>query len=395
MTVRNRQRALTLVELAVTTAALGVVLVSAMHVMNVSRRSAERVYNELAPQIQAMRVAEQMRQELATSISISAAASTGITFMVPDRDSDGSDETIDYAYAANRLTRSYNGASAVTVLDNLPEFSLSYRARIEVQTSESEQEVTAPDNTDLAAWDGYPNGTGTTCLDASLSQTTHGAIHVELRSLPATTVSYDITKVKLRLRKQGLLSTGTLTIRVETPASASRGWPSGTVLDAATLDIGLLDTAYGWRDVFFSNLVNLPPETSSLSFRLIGGTSANMRMESCSPNSAPGPDDGTQYYWSTNSGSSWSPDPPDYQPDARIYVYGRYRATTRVQQDVGVSRITGAQVTLRTTGADRPVIRFASLVNEPAFDLGAPPDDDEGWLVGVIRTVGGALGGLL
>ena len=89
MPQRGKPNGLTMAELAVTSAVMGVVLVSAMHAVNVSRQSTEGVYEELAPQFEALRAAAQMRDELITATAIVAADATSIQFAVPDEPDQG------------------------------------------------------------------------------------------------------------------------------------------------------------------------------------------------------------------------------------------------------------------------------------------------------------------
>lgn len=86
--------------------------------------STDAVQTSLAAEVQA-----DMMVDLNQATEIAARSADSITFSVPDRNNDGSDESITYAWAglpAAELHYSLNGSLPVTVLNDVQGFQLSY-----------------------------------------------------------------------------------------------------------------------------------------------------------------------------------------------------------------------------------------------------------------------------
>lgn len=89
-----------------------------------------------------------MRTELSEAVEVTAQTADTLTVIVPDRNADGSNETITYEYddtsSPYKLTRSVNGASAKTLLTNLSSWSFSGLSR--TVSAETTTAVLTPTN---------------------------------------------------------------------------------------------------------------------------------------------------------------------------------------------------------------------------------------------------------
>jgi hypothetical protein len=374
---KGSHRGLSLLEVVISTALLGVVLVSSAHVINVSSRSAESVHERIAPQIDALHIASQMRDELATSTAVTWAGGSSISFAVPDRDNDSLEETVSYHLDSGQLIRTYNG-SAAPMMDAVDDLRFEYRLRIsdedvtETVTDQSAEIV-------LASHDGY-SGQDYYYAYLELAPSQQWAHQFEVTGLPQAAVSFDITRISIRGWKDYFGAHGALFVSMERPISASKGWPDGNVLDQATMDISAMSTSPGWHHLEFSNLDEIPVTDNAFTVRILADDIADydVKVVASFVDDPPGPDDGQQVYWTYNGGSSWTPSSVNHNGDLRYYLYGHYNTLLPVTTTVRVTRIIGVQVSLTPQAADVPARRFAQLANEPACDMGLAEVDLSG-----------------
>ncbi|GAB5407270.1 MAG: hypothetical protein Aurels2KO_55010 [Aureliella sp.] len=75
---------------------------------------------------------DEILTDMQFATSFTERTTTSVEFRVPDRDGDGSKETIRYAWsgtAGDPLTKAYNGSAPVSVLDNVADLNLGYVTR--------------------------------------------------------------------------------------------------------------------------------------------------------------------------------------------------------------------------------------------------------------------------
>ena len=90
------------------------------------------VDDQSGPAAQTMTAAgalEEINADLSLALRFTERTPGAVTFVVPDRNGDGADETLRYAWSGPpeyQLTRQYNGGPAVVVAEDAQHFNLAY-----------------------------------------------------------------------------------------------------------------------------------------------------------------------------------------------------------------------------------------------------------------------------
>jgi prepilin-type N-terminal cleavage/methylation domain-containing protein len=124
-----RCRGFTLVEMVVTVAVMSVIMLGVGSAMIIAGHAVPDAGNPAAASIAAAQVADQITTELQYATAINSYTANVIEFRVADRDGNDVPETIRYAWSGtpgDPLTRQYNSAAPVTMLDDVHEFTLAY-----------------------------------------------------------------------------------------------------------------------------------------------------------------------------------------------------------------------------------------------------------------------------
>ena len=195
-------------------------------------------------------VLEQLVTELQYAVTVTSRSATMIEFTVADRDANGLDETIRYEWSGtggSPLTRKYNAQTAVPVLDDVREFALTYDlaplSSQGAEGNESAEMILANCNITIGK-DDYPIG----------SQEWHGQYFRP--TLPADTVTWKVTRVRLRARKDGT-AVGESRIQLQQPTAGKL--PSGTVIEETVLPESSLPGGYHDHDFVFGLAGGLAP----------------------------------------------------------------------------------------------------------------------------------------
>ncbi len=249
---RTAQRtAFTLLELvtslAVTTILMGG-LTSAMllatQAMPDDRRPAEAT-------VAASETADRIVAELAYALSFSERSANAIAFTVADRNGDGDPESIRYAWSAapgDPLTYEYNGSSAVNLLANVREFSLTYD--VEVVTGQNPGPTNVSAEQELM---GY----------FSTSDLAEAHVHYDDRwwsqyfkpALPADALSWTVTRVRVLAREDSEKYLTRVGLRRPLPDHT----PSNITVDETILWPASLSNEYQWVILSFDNAEDLSP----------------------------------------------------------------------------------------------------------------------------------------
>lgn len=193
--------------------------------------------------------ADEITADLRMALAITEQTPTAITFTVPDRNGDGSPETIRYAWsgAGMPLTRQVNGAPlpAAPIAQNVQVFDLQYLARTAgppPPAEGSEAVLVCYDNVLATKEFGIKN--------------TSWVCQYFKPVLPANAVSWKVTRVRVQLRR----ATGSGSpYSVEFTSVDANQKPMGLPLEAVVLDTGNIPTAATWIEVPFKNLSGLDP----------------------------------------------------------------------------------------------------------------------------------------
>src|SRR5438045_291624 len=125
---RPVRRAMTLVELVMSTAITSIILLACTSVVTIATRSMNNGARTAAVQgVSGRTAADQMADDLKLALSFTEQTATAVTFTVPDRNGDGQPETIRYAWAGAGapLTRQYNGGTIVNIVPSAQNLGFS------------------------------------------------------------------------------------------------------------------------------------------------------------------------------------------------------------------------------------------------------------------------------
>jgi hypothetical protein len=274
---------------------------------------------------------DRLAGDLTYATSIFTASPTELTFMVEDRNGDGSSEMIRYYWSGTPggpLVRQVNGGAEATLLDGVQEFRLNYLRRSELLPSSYAE--------------------GDEVLLASYDATTYlGSVFVDRKtwcgeyfrpSLPSQITGWRVTRVRFRGRTAG---PATEEIKVQLRPAVGV-LPADSVLAEASVLESTLSSSFQWKEVTFGEMVNLPPGTGlCLVIKgLVDPDACEVRMRPRWAYSS-----NCRYVYSTDSGDHWKS--PDSQ-QMLFYVYGKVSTPNPIQYRY---LLTGVQATLRT-GSD-------------------------------------------
>jgi prepilin-type N-terminal cleavage/methylation domain-containing protein len=243
--------------------------------------------------------------ELSCALTVTEMSPTAVTFTVPDRNGDGTAETIRYAWsgiAGDPLTRQYNGGAVGTVAPAVQSLQLQYDKTSQAYYTTSEGPETLVysfTNTLLAQ-------------DVTLSSTSYPGQYI-VPSWPSGTLSWRISRVKLRAHDNSSPDgKAALQLRTATPG----GLPTNRILDSATIIEDDLDSNPTWVEYAFSNHSGLSPNNGyclAIQYTSGSGDCGAVQKNTLSLLSA------AKYIRSTTGGASWTSSGLD---NLLIYVYG-------------------------------------------------------------------------
>jgi Tfp pilus assembly protein PilV len=125
----GRLGAFTLVEAMISMVVVAIILGAVSSLMLLTTRQVNATTGGSANLSKAALLSEQIAAELSVAKSVTERTAAAITLTVPDRNSDGQDETIRYAWSGvpgDPLTRKYNNGTPANVAENVCSFNLDY-----------------------------------------------------------------------------------------------------------------------------------------------------------------------------------------------------------------------------------------------------------------------------
>jgi hypothetical protein len=253
-----------------------------------------------------------MNAELSVATSISSSTPASIAFVVPDRNGDGSPESIVYTWSGpgNPMQRSYNGGRAATFLNAVQSCRVDVAQRPAARPVESSEQILAS----------FTSPTGGTSTHISVDASNFAAQYVR-PVLPAGATAWKITKIALSL-SQNSGNSKVFNISVTTASGSLR--PTSTVLGTFTMTSGASPGSSQMVTGAIGPITGLAP-TQGVCILVQGsaGGTTNVWFNSGGTNQP----FNTHYMSSTNSGSTWSA--PNDADDMLFAVYGTY--TTMVE----------------------------------------------------------------
>jgi prepilin-type N-terminal cleavage/methylation domain-containing protein len=128
----NSRTAFSLVEMMAAMTVLSILAVGIGTTMVIASRAVDDGSAVNAQIPEARNIGDVIIADLNDALTITERTTKSITFTVPDRDEDGDDETIRYAWDGKQggnLTRAYNGGTAIVIADDVQRFDLAYLIR--------------------------------------------------------------------------------------------------------------------------------------------------------------------------------------------------------------------------------------------------------------------------
>lgn len=129
---RRTRSAFTLVELIVASVSASVLVAGLGSSIYIASRAFDDSDSITVRNLDASFAADEILTNLQFATSFSERSTTAVEFQVPDRDGDGSYETIRYAWSGSDgdpLTKSFNGSTPEVILDGVADLNLEYFTR--------------------------------------------------------------------------------------------------------------------------------------------------------------------------------------------------------------------------------------------------------------------------
>lgn len=120
----------TLIELVIAMGVAGTLLVGMASATLITLRASDTSGSPLMSVLDAEAALNMMTADLQYALTISESQPTAISVTVPDRDNNGSPETIRYSWSGivgQHLTRAYNGGAAKNIARGVHEFRIGYQ----------------------------------------------------------------------------------------------------------------------------------------------------------------------------------------------------------------------------------------------------------------------------
>jgi hypothetical protein len=357
------RRGLSLVEVAVSVAAASVLVLAIGSVILVSSKALPDSTSVTRTALSAGAITDQMNDEVRYAIAVTEMSPASITFIVPDRDGDGSADSVRYAWSGGKLTRQVNGGAIVSVADNVKDFQLEYTKR-KVTESKSTTSTVSSGEVLLATFSGWTSIVATTNQMLVTGSTWIAeAFTIDQVAIPPDATAVKISRVSLLVSKPS--SGGAdVTVEIHKPQTAGSTLPDATVVGSpAIIPLASLTTSAAWLDATFSDVVFPGPVTDLVLLAKGSGTTGG-KLQYLTALLAPL--DNKTMQWTSNSGSSWLPASGLNTNDLMFNVYGSYEKTTTATASTDTYYLTNVGVSIQV--GDQPSSRIqmsARVLNEP------------------------------
>ncbi len=249
-TTRQPAGAYTLVEMVAALAIVSILMLGVGSAMLVASRAVDPDTRPRATHAAAEAAARVVR-ELEFATAFAERTATAVTFTVADRNGDGSDETIRYAWssaAGDPLTRTFNAGTAVAILEDVRECDFTYDLKAVTDEPDAERNESAEA---LLA----KHTTPSEARSFAVKENKWAGQYVE-PSLPGDAVSWRVTRVLIKARRHGPAS-GIAGVQLRLPNASNL--PSRTVVEEVPMHEDRLTDGYLWQELTFSHAGGLSP----------------------------------------------------------------------------------------------------------------------------------------
>ena len=349
---RSCRPGLTLIEMTVSVAVVSILMVSMSSAILLAGKALPDASSSSLTAVAATGIADNIATELLTAVSVTQNSPTMIEFTV---DRSGASHTIRYEWSGtpgDPLTRRYDSAPAVNILEDVQGFTLTYQTKD--GTSTSTGEVTS-DEIILASFNGWP---GTTAQEQNSGLDSAGwAGQFFSADMPDGARKLQVTRVLLKMR-QGARGAGvTFTVGIHGATGGGNPEPQAAPIGTVVTKPGsYLPASYEWREFLFSDVtINNPNKEYVI---VVKGSSVGnppftdgdvLRLYA-----AQAPENGSQAVWTLDAGGSWEPRTNfQHRYDHPFYVYGAYTTEgtsstpSTLLELVGVELLAGSAPTIR------------------------------------------------
>jgi hypothetical protein len=287
---------------------------------------------------------DRLALDISYAKTVSLTGSTKIAIVVADRDGDAADDTITYSWsgvASAPLQRQFNSGTAEDILKGVSAFSLSLQTEV-VAGADSLVEGSEK------LLGSYSSASNTTKYTVDPSAWVSQEIPV---SLPAGTVDYRTTRVRMNLSASGA-ATGSSSIELR---SLRAGAPTTRVLASASLDESTLPGGAGWVSIAAPSVRYLEPNESI--GLLARATSASASVDVYYVNSGAPAGAGTMET-SGNAGGTWT------AAAGKAVMYELWGVCRTSGGGTSITRATSARVTVQA-GSNAASELSLVLANRP------------------------------
>lgn len=250
-TVVSSRRALTLIEMLVSLAILGVILGAVGSVMVLSAKALPSGSEPTAVSSSARDSLRGLVAEAELATSFTTATARVMVFTLADRDANGSAETVRYEWsgtAGDPLTRVYNSGRTDTVIPGVQSLTFTY----ETEADTVDAGTTSATSPEVCF---FTNTTGTTGESSFDLNTWVGQIFTPL--LPTNATAWKLTRFRYSIAADGTKS-GTTQIQIR-PVSTSTYQPSAVNhLSTTKLESAIPGSSYLWYSVDASSVPQQP-----------------------------------------------------------------------------------------------------------------------------------------
>ena len=330
---------------------MSIILLACQSAIMMAARSIPNGRSSESATITASRGTDLIAADLAYATSIQTMTATEVKFTVPDRNGDGQPETIDYSWTGNPgdpLMRQFNSSTAIAVVENVQEFSLTYDKKSVVAPTTYAQSA----ETLLGSFD-------TSLLTADYNvQASNGIAQCLRPSLPSNAVSWQPTRVRFKAKSVGP-TTGVVTVSIR-PINMGQTLPSANMLASATMAESILTSSYQWIE--WSGLPSFSiPARQQRAALVIKYTSGDPNACAVQYQSLLALSSNSNMATTSNSGTTWSI-PATQQMN--YYVWGKYTTPNPTSYNYYLASV---RCVLRRGGDSTSRLATSiRVINEPA-----------------------------
>ena len=346
---RRMRPALTIAELVVSMAVMGVLLMGLASAMLIASHALPHNSTALQTSIDSAAVVNQICDELSTALWVMEHTPSKLTFTVADRDGDNVPERISYEWAGSLgdpLVRTYNGSAPVALIEDTREFVLDYSTFSVSEKYPGPPVESAEQELVTHSWPEASWGEFDVSRDDWIGQ------HLT-PSLASDALSWRITYIQFRAAVEGKPASD---LAVQVRRADANGKPQDEVVSEQIIPESSLPDPHDWVSASFDDASGLSPSQGACLVFANASGKGDAGSISYDDNA------GSGAMVTSNGGDSWYYSTND---ELVYYVYGTV-LTPSPDQAVTRTYLSDVHIRLRA-GADTAATITAGtpLLNQP------------------------------